>query len=185
MPPRHPTLLNKVRGGGEAAGTTQVRAFGLEKRDTLWMRAGDKVTGEYALCHSSVHLLSPLRPHCCPLRISQTLTTRQMHLGPQQRQCTFVSCEQPGVTRSLQNSLQNLVSALSAGMGAEVLQSAVQTLKSGASGDRIVFRSAAATPLPTDTNKQTLLAPGDRRWFEVEVALPAVLPPSHRRVGCP
>lgn len=66
-----------------------------------------------------------------------------------------------------------------AGVAAEVLQSAVQTLTSGSSGDRIVFRSAAATPLATD-KQHTLLAPGDRRWFEVEVALPAVLPPSHR-----
>lgn len=74
VPPRHP--LPEDEGCGEAAGTTQVRAFGLEKRDTLWMRAGDKATGGYALCHSSVHLLSLLRRHCCPLRVAQTLTTR-------------------------------------------------------------------------------------------------------------
>jgi hypothetical protein len=78
-----------------------------------------------------------------------------------------------GVELALTQSLQI---GWAAGVAAEVLQSAVQTLTAGASGDRIVFRSAAATPLTACC----VLAPGERRCWEVEVALPAVLPPSHR-----
>mmetsp|Transcript_21272 Transcript_21272/g.46656 ORF Transcript_21272/g.46656 Transcript_21272/m.46656 type:complete len:540 (-) Transcript_21272:86-1705(-) len=52
---------------------------------------------------------------------------------------------------------------------------AVGTSAAMSKGERVVFKSAAANLLGACT-----LPPGGRRWFEVQAALPAMLPPSHR-----
>eukprot|EP00959_Pyramimonas_sp_CCMP1952_P122565 2562354-Pyramimonas_sp.AAC.1 len=52
---------------------------------------------------------------------------------------------------------------------------AAGTSASMSRGERVVFKSATANLLGACT-----LPPGARRWFDIQAALPAVLPPSHR-----